>query len=60
MSVQGYMDVVNAHKNVGFNPYVILRRFMTLVLFFQKMQFFKNCNKIAFKKKLKELLFFLI
>ena len=46
-------------KDVGFNPEVILRRFeIKLVLIFQKMRFLKNCSKIAFKEKSKELLFF--
>ena len=40
-------------KDVG-----ILRRFIKLVLIFQKMRFLKICSTIAFKEKSKELGFF--
>ena len=46
-------------KNVGFNPEVILRRLYKIgVIFSEKCDFQKNCSKIVFMEKSKELLFF--
>ena len=45
-------------KDVGFNPEVILRRFYKIGVKFSENGFLKSCNKIAFKEKSKELLFF--